>query len=96
LGWNRCKRCLEALPSGAPALAALFNSLFLFAVTVVILYAGIGRLLNPQPVLGLQMLAVAVVSPMDAACCNGLVSRINAILCDKYDIEHATIQIDAS
>jgi cobalt-zinc-cadmium efflux system protein len=40
-------------------LAALFNSLFLFAVTAVILYAGIRRLLYPQPVLGLQMLAVA-------------------------------------
>lgn len=40
-------------------LAALFNSLFLFAVTAIILYAGIRRLLHPQPVLGLQMLAVA-------------------------------------
>ncbi len=206
-------------------LAALFNSLFLFAVTFVILYAGIERLFNPRPVLGLQMLAVAVVgllvnlasvlilhgssqddlnvkgaflhvladtissvaiilgavalyatgwdfidpllaigisiliffwafglfreaveilleatpkglsiedvsrelkaaipeirevrdmhiwvitsnmysltahivvSPMDAAHCNGLVSRINAILAEKYDIEHTTIQVDAS
>ncbi|MDI6451799.1 cation diffusion facilitator family transporter [Anaerobaca lacustris] len=42
-------------------LAALFNSLFLFAVTGIILYAGIERLFNPRPVLGLQMLAVAVV-----------------------------------
>jgi len=40
-------------------LAALFNSLFLFAVTAYILYAGIRRLLHPQSILGLQMLLVA-------------------------------------
>ena len=40
-------------------LAALFNSLFLFAVTAYILYAGIRRLIHPQPVLELQMFLVA-------------------------------------
>ena len=45
----------------AEVLAALFNSLFLFAVTAYILYAGINRLVHPEPVLGLQMLAVAVI-----------------------------------
>ncbi len=42
-------------------LAALFNSLFLFAVTAYILYAGIRRLIHPQPVLELQMFLVALV-----------------------------------
>ena len=42
-------------------LAALFNSLFLFAVTAYILYAGIRRLIHPQPVLELQMFFVAMV-----------------------------------
>jgi cobalt-zinc-cadmium efflux system protein len=45
----------------AEILAALFNSVFLFAVTAYILAAGIKRLLHPEPVLGLQMLLVAVV-----------------------------------
>ena len=44
----------------AEILAALFNSIFLFAVTAFILYHGIERLLNPQPVLGLEMLLVAL------------------------------------
>lgn len=42
-------------------LAALFNSIFLFAVTAYILYEGIGRLLNPQPVMGFEMLMVSLV-----------------------------------
>ncbi|MGF3521745.1 MAG: cation diffusion facilitator family transporter [Candidatus Bathyarchaeia archaeon] len=42
-------------------LAALFNSIFLFAVTAYILYQGIERLLNPQPVMGFEMLIVALV-----------------------------------
>ncbi len=42
-------------------LAALFNSLFLFGVTAYILYAGIRRLIHPQPVLELQMFLVAMV-----------------------------------
>ncbi len=41
-------------------LAALFNSVFLFAVTGFILYEGIVRLLNPQPVAGFEMLIVAL------------------------------------
>ncbi|MCW4010937.1 MAG: cation diffusion facilitator family transporter [Candidatus Bathyarchaeota archaeon] len=41
-------------------LAALFNSLFLFAVTGYILFEGIERLLNPQPVIGFEMLIVAL------------------------------------
>lgn len=41
-------------------LAALFNSIFLFAVTGYILYEGIVRLLNPQPVIGFEMLIVAL------------------------------------
>lgn len=41
-------------------LAALFNSIFLFGVTAYIFYQGIVRLLNPQPVLGLEMLLVAL------------------------------------
>ncbi len=42
-------------------LAALFNSIFLFAVTAYIFYQGIERLLNPQPVMGFEMLIVALV-----------------------------------
>ncbi|MBL7074449.1 cation transporter [candidate division KSB1 bacterium] len=42
-------------------LAALFNSLFLFAVTAYILYEGIERLIHPESILGLQMFLVAVV-----------------------------------
>jgi len=45
----------------AEVLAALFNSLFLFAVTAYILYAGVKRLAHPEPVLGLQMLVVAAI-----------------------------------
>lgn len=41
-------------------LAALFNSIFLFAVTGYILFEGIERLLNPQPVIGFEMLIVAL------------------------------------
>jgi cobalt-zinc-cadmium efflux system protein len=41
-------------------LAALFNSLFLFAVTALILFQGIQRLLHPQPVIGFEMLLVAI------------------------------------
>jgi cobalt-zinc-cadmium efflux system protein len=41
-------------------LAALFNSIFLFGVTGYIFYQGIVRLLNPQPVLGFEMLLVAL------------------------------------
>jgi len=42
-------------------LAALFNSLFLFAVTAYIFFEGVKRLMHPEPVLGLQMFLVAVV-----------------------------------
>lgn len=45
----------------AEILAALFNSLFLFAVTAYILYEGIKRLIHPEPIWGLQMFLVAVV-----------------------------------
>jgi cobalt-zinc-cadmium efflux system protein len=45
----------------AEILAALFNSLFLFAVTAYILYAGIRRLIQPESILGLQMFFVALV-----------------------------------
>ena len=55
----------------AEVLAAHFNSLFLFAVTAYILYAGISRLAHPEPVLGLQMLAVAVI---------GLIVNIASVL----------------
>jgi len=44
----------------AEILAALFNSIFLFAVTAYIFYQGIVRLLSPQPVLGFEMLVVAL------------------------------------
>jgi cobalt-zinc-cadmium efflux system protein len=44
----------------AEILAALFNSIFLFGVTAYIFYQGVERLLNPQPVLGFEMLIVAV------------------------------------
>ena len=37
-----------------------FNSIFLFGVTAYIFYQGIERLLNPQPVLGFEMLLVAL------------------------------------
>ncbi len=42
-------------------LAALFNSLFLFAVTAFIFFEGIMRLISPEPVLGLQMFLVALI-----------------------------------
>jgi cobalt-zinc-cadmium efflux system protein len=42
-------------------LAALFNSLFLFAMTAYILFEGVKRLISPEPILELQMLLVAVV-----------------------------------
>jgi cobalt-zinc-cadmium efflux system protein len=41
-------------------LAALFNSIFLFAVTTYIFYTGIYRLLHPQPVIGFEMFIVAL------------------------------------
>jgi cobalt-zinc-cadmium efflux system protein len=41
-------------------LAALFNSIFLFGVTVYIFIEGIERLLHPQPVLGFEMFIVAL------------------------------------
>lgn len=44
----------------AEILAALFNSIFLFAVTAYIFLQGLERLLNPQPVMGLDMLIVAL------------------------------------
>lgn len=44
----------------AEIIAALFNSIFLFGVTAYILYEGVERLLNPQPVLGFEMLLVAL------------------------------------
>ncbi|HEX9261666.1 MAG TPA: cation diffusion facilitator family transporter [Candidatus Bathyarchaeia archaeon] len=44
----------------AEILAALFNSIFLFAVTAFIFFQGIMRLLDPQPVIGLEMLLVAL------------------------------------
>lgn len=44
----------------AEILAALFNSIFLFGVTAYIFYQGIERLLHPQPVLGFEMLIVAL------------------------------------
>lgn len=55
----------------AEVLAALFNGLFLFAVTAYILYEGIKRLVHPEPVLGLQMLVVAMI---------GLVVNIMSVL----------------
>ncbi len=44
----------------AEIIAALFNSIFLFGVTAYIFYQGVIRLLNPQPVLGFEMLLVAL------------------------------------
>jgi cobalt-zinc-cadmium efflux system protein len=44
----------------AEILAALFNSIFLFGVTAYIFYQGMQRLFNPQPVLGFEMLLVAM------------------------------------
>jgi len=44
----------------AEILAALFNSLFLFVVTFYIFFQGVQRLFAPQPVLGLEMLIVAL------------------------------------
>ena len=41
-------------------LAALFNSLFLFAVTAYILYAGIKRIIHPAQILGLEMFLIAL------------------------------------
>jgi len=55
----------------AEILAALFNSIFLFAATAYILSEGIKRLLHPASVLGLQMLVVAVI---------GLVVNILSVL----------------
>jgi cobalt-zinc-cadmium efflux system protein len=42
-------------------LAALFNSLFLFAVTVWIIIEAVKRIIYPQPILGLQMFIIAIV-----------------------------------
>ncbi len=42
-------------------LAALFNSLFLFGVTGWIVFESIKRVFSPEPILSLQMLAVAIV-----------------------------------
>lgn len=42
-------------------LAALLNSLFLFAVTFWILFEGVRRIIRPAPVLSLQMLGIAVI-----------------------------------
>ncbi|MFQ6088166.1 MAG: cation diffusion facilitator family transporter [Candidatus Methanofastidiosia archaeon] len=42
-------------------LAALFNSLFLFAVTAYIFFEGVKRLLHLEHVLGLEMFLVAVI-----------------------------------
>ena len=42
-------------------LAALFNSIFLFAVTVWILVEGIKRIIHPAPVLSGQMFVIAVI-----------------------------------
>lgn len=42
-------------------LAALFNSLFLFAVTGWILFEGIKRIIHPAPVLSAQMFIIAVI-----------------------------------
>jgi cobalt-zinc-cadmium efflux system protein len=41
-------------------LAALFNSIFLFAVTAYIFFEGITRLLHPQPIVSFEMLIVAL------------------------------------
>jgi cobalt-zinc-cadmium efflux system protein len=42
-------------------LAALFNSAFLFAVTVWILFEGLKRIIHPEPILGMQMFIIALV-----------------------------------
>lgn len=42
-------------------LAALFNSIFLFAVTAFILYEGVKRIIHPAPILGLEMFIIALV-----------------------------------
>ena len=42
-------------------LAALFNSVFLVAVTAWILFEGIKRILHPEPVLGMQMFVIALI-----------------------------------
>jgi cobalt-zinc-cadmium efflux system protein len=44
----------------AEILAALFNSIFLFSVTAYIFFQGLERLLKPLPVLGFEMLLVAL------------------------------------
>ena len=48
----------------AEIIAALFNGIFLFAVTIYIFYECILRLLNPQPVLAFEMLLVAIAGLM--------------------------------
>lgn len=42
-------------------LSALFNSIFLFAVTAFILYEGIIRIIHPTKILGLEMFIIALV-----------------------------------
>lgn len=42
-------------------LAALFNSVFLFAVTAWILFEGVRRILHPAPVMGMQMFVIALI-----------------------------------
>ncbi len=55
----------------AEILAALFNSIFLFGVTALILYEGIRRIIHPKEVLAAQMLLVAFV---------GLVANLASVL----------------
>ena len=55
----------------AEILAALFNSIFLFGVTALILYEGIKRLVHPERVLAFQMLLVAAI---------GLVANLASVL----------------
>lgn len=45
----------------AEIIAALFNSLFLFGVTAYIFYQGIIRLFQPEPILILDMLFIAII-----------------------------------
>lgn len=53
----------------AEILAALFNSLFLFAVTGLIFYEGAKRLLHPHAILGLEMFLVAMLGLVENILC---------------------------
>jgi len=62
--WCASKNCCHHRTFGfyrMEILAALFNSLFLFGVTIWIIVEGIKRIMHPVPVFGLEMFVIAFI-----------------------------------